>query len=1513
EYASGDSNAAVWTTLASGNTAVTNGLLGVFDPTLLLNGIYNLRLVATDSASQTTAASVNLIVNGQQKIGNFSVSFDDLNVPVSGLPIQIVRTYDSRDKRSGDFGFGWTLGIKNIRVEESGILGADWEQTQSGGFISTYCLQPAKPHFVTVTFPNGHVYKFQAVTTPQCSALTPIQSATVRFVPMPGTRGSLAGVGDNDVLVFGDVPGSAELRKFDSLELYDPSVYRLTDEDGTVFVIDQNLGVRSVTDTNGNVLTVNANGITHSSGKSILFTRDALGRITRITDPANNALTYAYNASGDLVSFTDRENNTTTFTYNNTHGLLAIQDPRGKQPLRNEYDDAGRLVRQIDAHGKAVTFSHEMNARQSVVTDRLGFATISEYDAQGNVIRIVDSQGNVTRRTFDANHNVLTETNALGQTRTYTYDSQDNKLSETDPLGNVTRYTYNNRRDVLTITDPKGLVTSYGHDDRGNVTSITDPSGKSTSITNNANGRPTSFTDARGNTSTIEYDASGNVIRKVDWVGTVSTYTYDANNNRLTESVTRTTGGQSETLITTYKYDRMNRQIEVVNPNGTTVRTAYDSIGNPTSTTDELGLRTVNEYDDMGRLTRIVHPDGKTETVEHDAEGRRTKSIDRAGRTTLYLYNSLGRLERTTHPDSTFTATTYDALGRIEAVTDENGQSTRYEYDAAGRRTKVTNALNNVTTFVYDANGNQKSLTDARGQVINFEYDANNRLIRTLFADGTSVAATYDEMGQVISKTDQAGRTMRYEYNENGKPTKITDPRGGTTTYTYDELGNLLTQTDANNHVTRYEYDRMGRRTKRTLPLGMSETYTYDVIGNLISHTNFLGRKTTYAYDEMNQLLSKTPDPASGEPAILYAYTPSGQRASMTDATGVTTYVYDAQDRLLSKQTPQGTLSYTYDAAGNTLTLRSSNSEGVSINYAYDNLNRLTTVTDNRLGGSTAYAYDPNGNLQSLAYQNQVRTSYTYDALNRLTNLDATLSGTTLASYAYLLGPAGNRLSVTEQSGRTVNYTYDELYRLTEERISGGDAQTAGQLTYAYDAVGNRLSRVSTVPGVSSSTSTFNANDQLESDIYDANGNTIGSNGVTYAYDSEDQLIQVNNGLVRYAYDGDGNRVAKTVGGVTTRYLVDTNNHTRYAQVVEELIGDSVTRQYTYGHDLISQRQRINGVWQASFYGYDGHGSVRYLTDSNGQVTDTYAYDAFGNLIARTGSTPNDYLYAGEQFDANVGFYYLRARYMNPASGRFWTLDTYEGTQFDPASLHKYLYAEADPANKLDPSGNMTTLQQAWLGLTIMGALMNAIGIVRSVHNYFNADSGVEKLIHLADFGLSLVGLALSFTGIGPATGAGGFAISGVSGGSAVLVAEAGLILHETRIIGAALVPVGQFIGIGGAMWMASKRGHVADYELRESNGRIVASGRIRSGGTKPGRRLTWPEQLLVHTERKIMEMFRSRATQSAIITIRGTKPPCMGPRGCNWAMQQYANEFDLKIIYRQLGVDKIWTYVKQK
>ena len=135
----------------------------------------------------------------------------------------------------------------------------------------------------------------------------------------------------------------------------------------------------------------------------------------------------------------------------------------------------------------------------------------------------------------------------------------------------------------------------------------------------------------------------------------------------------------------------------------------------------------------------------------------------------------------------------------------------------------------------------------------------------------------------------------------------------------------------------------------------------------------------------------------------------------------------------------------------------------------------------------------------------------------------------------------------------------------------------------------------------------------------------------------------------------------------------------------------SATRTYTYGLQRISENlsPALTGsnVWTPSFYVYDGAGSVRQLTNSAGVVTDEYEYDAYGNSFTKQGTTPNNYLYRGEQYDPDLGLYYLRARYYNPATGRFLSRDPLDGQAKDPASLHKYLYAGGNPINASDPTG----------------------------------------------------------------------------------------------------------------------------------------------------------------------------------------------------------------------------------
>ena len=193
----------------------------------------------------------------------------------------------------------------------------------------------------------------------------------------------------------------------------------------------------------------------------------------------------------------------------------------------------------------------------------------------------------------------------------------------------------------------------------------------------------------------------------------------------------------------------------------------------------------------------------------------------------------------------------------------------------------------------------------------------------------------------------------------------------------------------------------------------------------------------------------------------------------------------------------------------------------------------------------------------------------------------------------------------------------------------------------------------------------------------------------TFAYDEFNHLTRAtvqegaNVVVEEYGYDWRGNRIRKSREGVTVRYLVDANHW--ISHVVAETDGTGVPLAYYTrgGDDLISMERGGAKRW----YLVDGHGSVRMLANESGQVTDRWTYDAWGETTSRTGVTENDYQYAGERFDRTTELYQLRARYMDPKTGTFLSLDPHQGNRHDPLSLHKYLYANANPVNNTDPTG----------------------------------------------------------------------------------------------------------------------------------------------------------------------------------------------------------------------------------
>jgi RHS repeat-associated protein len=468
------------------------------------------------------------------------------------------------------------------------------------------------------------------------------------------------------------------------------------------------------------------------------------------------------------------------------------------------------------------------------------------------------------------------------------------------------------------------------------------------------------------------------------------------------------------------------------------------------------------------------------------------------------------------------------------------------------------------------------------------------------------------------------------------------------------------------------------------------------------------------------------------------------------DSSGLITsfydYDYDGRDRLTKRTDMLGTgitqttraIEYGYDAASNQTSVTTASG---TTTYSYDERNRLDLV---KLNGilQADYDYDAASRLIKTTFGNNTEEVRIYDTLNRLKELTSkrTTDNVLLSKYVYTLDKVGNRKTATETvngQNRSLAYTYDDLYRLTDEVITDvtNGNRTSG---YEYDAVGNRRSK--TINGVKT-TYTYDANDRLLNEkvngattvsySYDNNGSTLTKteNGVTttYTWNDEKRMVSVtvgNTQQVEYTYNDQGIRVSSKVNGVETRYLLDEG---LLANVWEEYATNSaVQASYVYANDLITQIQAS----QMSYYLVDGLGSTRLLNDAQGQVLNSYSYEAFGQTTGESGSTRNNYQYAGEQFDEILGNYYLRQRFYAMSSGRFGRMDDYEGNRNEPLSLNKYIYGSQNSINFIDPSGfTSTALETTLISKLIIDLTAIYIGLQNAVPGAFSTYQSIVDFI----------------------------------------------------------------------------------------------------------------------------------------------------------------------------------------
>jgi RHS repeat-associated protein len=1019
------------------------------------------------------------------------------------------------------------------------------------------------------------------------------------------------------VMLYGASGGEIE---FDDLTGATPSYY-------------QNLRMLSLTDTNGNL---SGFGVFYPSGAE-----DVYGFCATNT---SGVVSQAY-----LSKKVDASGHATTFVY---------------APF-NPATGVVQLNYVIDPDGKTNTLSYTNNASYncliSQVQDPFGHTVHFAYDASGNLTNVTDVAGlssSFGYGSFAGSYIWANFWDGYEWYVDYVYNPTNTWLNQlTTPYGTTTfgftddsleDYDVVNRSAI--VTEPNGSHQMFVH--RGYTSFIGDIA--------NPNGVPSSTPDGSGlddgwlmvyrNTfywgrqQFANLSAGFLATGATNWDLTQLT-SQDYMKARWQKWAHASDGGQSDALTM-----EQDPSPDGVNPGEMTWFTYPNQPEPYYQGSSALPTLTIKVLPDGSQWYRQFVPDqwgNFTNIIETYSSGGSVLT-----RTNTYVYSANGvDLLQTIRADGvTDAAYGYDVNHQVLFQTNALGEVTRYTYNTNEQLTSTTLPSGLVTTNIYGANsllaqqiaigfatnsytytnGLVYTHTDERGLTVTNSWDVLQRLTKVSYPDGTSESYTYNKL-DLAKFVDRMGFATGYGYNAIRQKVVETNTLGNVTSYSYCDCGALESFTDPLGNATQYAHDNQGNLVGASYPDGYSITNQYNLLRQLVQQKDSFGAFFNCTYN--NQGLLTTISNAAGQVAA-YVYDIDDQVTNSVNANGITVNAaYDSLNRPLTRSYPNGgteNFGYTFNVPFPT---SYTNEIGSVTLFGYDSMNRKTNevdigVTTNRLGYNSAgdlialtdgrnqvttWHYDSFGRVTNkVDALNRVAFNYAYDADNRLTNRWTPEKGNTFYSY-----DAADNVTQIRYPQFTNTYAYDALNHLTNM------VDAVGTTHFTYDAVSHLLSEgglwTSDTVGYTYSQglrTVMSLNSQSFNYVYDAARRlqtlVAPAGSFGYQYPASQSSILVSQLLLP-----NGASISNSYDSMARLTQTALNNH--WANALDS---------YSYGYDLLGERTNVTrnvGLTASTVSaGYDAIGQLTSWTakETNGapRLNEQlgWAYDAGNNLLRRT-------------------------------------------------------------------------------------------------------------------------------------------------------------------------------------------------------------------------------------------------------------------------------------------------------